>query len=325
MNTGLNRFTFYTNQISDLLDKAREQESPALWLFTNKARTPFFMLEALARLYADMHNPKKFNKLKEQCKLIEDGLGKIDHYHTLHAEFLKNKKIPANFKHYIKLQLDLSIEHLDEVLEDKGWISRNNKRIEKIHSKLDEIRWFDPEEEVEAISDIYELSIDDLIEFVTEIDFHFDNIEEDVHELRRKLRWLSIYPQALQGAVQYSKGRMTAPHLKKYHTKEIVNSPFNKFPPVGTNSSLVLVNKNYYLALSWIIAELGKLKDEGLLITGVAEAIKQGATGREDEILSEAEALLGRKQRKMQVILDEAEAITRIFFREGNLQQLLVS
>jgi len=127
----------------------------------------------------------------------------------------------------------------------------------------------------------------------------------------------------LQGAVQYSKGRMTAPHLKKYLTKEIVNSPFNKFPPVGNNTSLILVNKNYFLALSWIIAGLGKLKDEGLLITGVAEAIKQGAAGRESEILAEAEALLGRKQRKMQVILDEAELITKTFFKENNLHFLI--
>lgn len=51
MNKGLSRFAFYTQQIEVLLNKAREQRNPAMWLFDNNARTPFFMLEGLAKIY----------------------------------------------------------------------------------------------------------------------------------------------------------------------------------------------------------------------------------------------------------------------------------
>ena len=39
-----------------------------------------FMLEGLAKLYAEIHNKKKFTKLKVHFKLVEDALGAIDYY-----------------------------------------------------------------------------------------------------------------------------------------------------------------------------------------------------------------------------------------------------
>ena len=38
----------------------------------------------------------------------------------------------------------------------------------------------------------------EIISLPVKTKFHFSNVEVDVHELRRKLRWLSIYPQALR-------------------------------------------------------------------------------------------------------------------------------
>jgi hypothetical protein len=111
MKNGLSRFTFYLEQIKALLNNARKQKNPSLWLFSNNARSPFFMLESLAKIYAKMHNPKMFGNLKDKFKFIEDVAG---------------------------------------------------------------------------------------------TNYHFVNVENDVHELRRKLRWLSIYPQSLRGAIQFA-------------------------------------------------------------------------------------------------------------------------
>jgi|WetSurMetagenome_2_1015567.scaffolds.fasta_scaffold01189_11 hypothetical protein len=323
MINGLNRFTFYLEQIKVLLTKAREEKNPAMWLFENNARTPFFMLEGLAKIYTDIHNPKKFGKLKEHFKLIEDGLGQIDYYHWLSAAFVDNKQIPADYRQHIKNQLDQRAAQLNEVLTDKDWLSVDNKRLKKITKKLNEAGWLKPSEEAAAISDIYKTSISSIIGFVAKTDYHFDNVEEDVHELRRKLRWLSIYPQALQGIIQYESDADAPAHLKKYLTKEIVNSPYNKFPGAGNNTSFVLLRKSYFLTLSWMIAQLGNLKDEGLLITGLCEAIKQNSTLTEAEILARAYTLLGRKQCRMQEILINAESVTRTYFEEKNLQQLV--
>jgi len=323
MSDGLSRFTFYTDRVKELLSKAREEENPALWLFSNNARTPFFMLEALSKLYEGMHNAGKFGKLKDHFKLIEDGIGQIDYYNSLSLALNPEKKIPEVFKKYITGQLSSSVEHLNEVLLDKEWLSYDSRRIRKIVRKLEEADWLKPRKEIESIAGFYEKSVASIGKFVSETGYHFDNVEEDVHELRRRLRWLSIYPQALQGAVQYAVDRRTAVHLKKYLTKEIVSSPYNKFPAVGSNTYVLLLNKNYFLALSWIIAELGSLKDEGLLLTGLCEAIKNCSSCSEEEALEKAYTLLGTKQRKIQEILDDAELITKRFFKEENLQKML--
>jgi hypothetical protein len=237
MKNGLSRFTFYTQQVEGLINKARKQKDPALWLFKNNARTPFFMMEGLANLYADMHNTKKFGKLKEQLKLIEDGLGQIDYYNWLSIAFDAKKEIPAECRQYIKIQSEQRAVQLNKVLADKGWLADGNKRIKKITKKLNEADWLKPDEEVEAISGFYKKSIADITRFVGQTNYHFENVEKDVHELRRKLRWLSIYPQALQGVVQYAAETKTAAHLRKYLTTEIVSSPYNKLPSEGSNTS----------------------------------------------------------------------------------------
>jgi len=323
MYSGLARFSFYLQQIKVLLDDAREQKNPALWMFNNNARTPFFMLEGLAKLHAGIHNAKKFGKLNEHFKLIEDGLGQIDYYNWLSIAFEANKKIPAGCRQYLINQLEQRAAKLNEVLIDKDWLADDARRIVKITKKLNEAGWLNPVEEIEAISDFYITSVADINEFVIKTNYRFDNVEEDVHELRRRLRWLSIYPQALQGAVQYAADTAIPAHLKKYLTKEIINSPYNKFPAAGKNTSILLLNKSCFLALSWMISELGNLKDEGLLLTGLCEAIRQSTSCREDEALVKAYAMLGKHQHKIQEILDNAEAITKTFFKENNLQHLI--
>ena len=323
MKIGMSRFTFYLEQIKVLSDIATGQKNPALWLFNHDARTPFFMLEGLAKLYSGIHNPKRFDKLKEQFKLMEDGLGQVDYYQSLSRSFAHKKQIPKENKLYIKHRLTQSTEQLDALLIEKGWLSDNHKRIKRISKRLKKADWLNPREEVKAFSEFYKSSIRNIYEFVDETQGHFDNVEEDVHELRRKLRWLSIYPQALQGTVQYADNSETSAHLNKYLTKEIVNSPFNKLPESAGNTYSLNLNKNYFLSLSWMIAELGRYKDEGLLITGLCEAMKE-APGCEDEVaLARASELLGVKQRNINDILNDAESITKTFFEENNLKHLI--
>jgi len=323
MKKGLSRFMFYTDQLKALLNEARDQNNPAMWLFKNNARTPSFMLEALARIYSEMHNPKRFGKLKDQFKLIEDGLGQIDYYNMLYQAFSTGKRIPAMYRNYIKSRLEQSAADLNETLTDKEWLPKPGVRIKKITKKLKDANWMASGKEIEALSDIYRSSIAEIEEFVAGKSYTYDNVEVDVHELRRKLRWLSIYPQALRGAIQYAEGRRSSQRLKKYLTEEILNSPYNKLPQPGSNASFLLLNKNYFLCLSWMIAKLGELKDEGLLLTGLTEAIKQVTSGTDEEVMSKAKSLLGRNQRSMQTILDEAEEITKTFISEKILQHLI--
>ena len=116
MKKGPARFVYFLNKLQVLLDNAAKQKNPALWLYSNDARTPLFMLEGLAKLYTQVHNKKKFTKLKEQFKLLEDGLGAIDYYDSFAKEFVKNKKIPAALTNYIQAQSREKVQSLNEIL-----------------------------------------------------------------------------------------------------------------------------------------------------------------------------------------------------------------
>jgi hypothetical protein len=202
-------------------------------------------------------------------------------------------------------------------------VATNNK-ITKIRKKLGEANWLKEEDEIKELNDYYGKAIYDIIEFTQGTQYKFNNMESDVHELRRKLRWLSIYPQALQGCVQLSESAKSQPHLKKYLTKPIVTSPFNKMPDAGDCKYFLLLDKDYFLSLSWMISELGKFKDNGLQIVAMKEALLQTEGTTEAAALKQIYQVLGTKQLKLNALLKNAEGLCKTYFGEHNLEHLVI-
>ena len=324
MTKGSARFNYYLNKVQLLFDKASKQKNPALWLYNNDARTPLFMLEGLAKMYTQIHNKKKFTKLKEQFKLLEDTLGAIDYYDNIAKDLSANKKIPSTITSYLQAQTREKIQSLNEILVEKGWLSADDNRIKKIQKKLNEADWLKEEDEVKAVNEFYGKAIYEITEFVHADKCSFKNIESDVHELRRKLRWLSIYPQALRGSIQLSKNKITPKHLTKYLTKEITTSAYNKMPDADNGSYFLLLEQNYFYALSWMIAALGKIKDKGLHVIAVKEALQQSTELADAEAYKKTYQLLGTKQVKVEVLLEEAAGICKVYFAEQNLENLVI-
>lgn len=324
MTKGSARFEYYLNKLQVLFDKAVKQKNPALWLYKNDARTTLFMLEGLSKMYIEIHNKKKFTKLKEHFKLLEDGLGAIDYYDNIAKDISTNKKIPDTVINYLQAQTREKIQSLNEILVEKEWLAINDNRIKKIQKKLSEADWLKEEAEVKAMNEFYGEALYSITEFIQTEAFHFDNIEADVHELRRKLRWLSIYPQAIQGSIQISKNKTTPKHLTKYLTKEIITSPFNKMPDAGDAAYFLLLEQNYFYALSWMIATLGKIKDKGLHTIAVKEALQQTTKLTDVEAYKKTYQLLGIKQPKIEELLKEAAAICKVYFEEQNLENLVI-
>ncbi|MEP6676974.1 MAG: hypothetical protein ABJA78_17560 [Ferruginibacter sp.] len=318
---GISRFEFHLASCETLLTKAAKQNNPGLWLYKNNFRTAIFMLEGLSKLYASIHNRKKFTKLRERFKFLEDALGAADYYDCFAKEFTGNKNIPRTAVNYLKDQFKQRIISLNGTLADKEWLT--GKRIHKIKTALKNCDWEKPEKETGHLYDYYRDEIKKIIDFVNERKFHFENVEADVHELRRKLRWLSIYPQALRGCIQLTQNKKTAKYLEKYLTKEIVGSPFNKMPDAENNTYFLMLEQNHFYALSWMIAELGKIKDNGLRIFAVQEAVKQTEKLNDADALKRASTLLGKQQPAISQLLSQAESITTIFFKEKNLEALV--
>ncbi len=324
MKNGQARFEYFLAQLETLLAKASRQKNPGLWLYQHNARTPLFMLEGLAKLYSGIHNKKKFEKIKAHCKLLEDTIGQIDYYDAFAKEFAANKKIPAAVTSYLQAQSREKIQSLNEILTEKKWLGEDADRIKKIRKKLSKADWLNEQEDVQQIEKFYITSIDKILEFVNEKNFRFTNVENDVHEFRRMLRWLSIYPQALRGCIQLSKSSEATPKfLLKYLTKAIIASPYNVMPAADAQEHFLVFDQQRFFALSWLIAELGNLKDNGLRVEVIKEAQLQTMQISEKDALAKAYKLTGSKQMTIPQILSAAGKLCSTFCKEKNLECLL--
>jgi hypothetical protein len=320
---GAGRFDFYLNQLEKLLVQATTEKNPALWLYQNNARTTLFMLEGLSKLYSGLHNKKTFSKLDEHFKLLEDTLGAIDYYDAFAKEFSANTKIPATITAYAQAQTRENIQRFNDLLVEKKWLGENAERTRKIRKKLGKVEWLKEKDEIKAIEDFYRKQIEEINAFEANYPDGFTELETQVHALRRKLRWLSIYPQILRGSIQLRESEAQNEAIKKYLTPEIVSSPFNKMPDAGTNQYFLMLDKNRFFALSWLISELGKLKDNGLRIVLLTEAFEQTKNLSPAEAEKQTFSFLAPNSLILPGILAKASEICKTYFAEQNLDKLL--
>ena len=324
MIQGPGRFEYYLIQLDELLKKASKTENPALFLFENDARTKLFMLEGLSKLYAGLHDKKRFKYALEYFKSLEDMLGAVDFYDSFAKDFLNDPIMPSTVRLFVESKRDENLKAINDILIKKKWINNDTLRIKKIKRKIKSADWKTPEKEVALIIQFYLKEIKNINEFYKEAGAEFIDIELQVHELRRKLRWLSIYPQSLLGCVQFVENDIEKPELSKYLTTDIVNSHYNIMPGAGHNQFFVLFEKNYFLALSYTISALGKLKDKGLRVLAVAEAIKNTQFVNEEIAMERACVLNGGNSGVLNDSLKKAKEICELFFAEDNLGKLIV-
>jgi hypothetical protein len=321
MKQGNARFDYQLNKVNSLLNESKNQENPALWLFLHDLRTPMFMLESLSKMYAQFHNKAFFTELNERFKEVEDVLGAIDYYASFLREFHADEKIPATVKNYLEVKTREKIVIFNEILLKRGWNS--GKTLKKINEGLAIAKWQNQEDEIVSIEKYYYKQVKKIHEFVAETTFEFKNVESEVHELRRKLRWLSIYPQAFQGAIRLHEVKGSSESFNKYLTDEIVKSPFNKLPESKEIKHHLFLEKNHFLALSWMISELGKLKDKGLKISCLKNAFQEIAFLKDEEAMNEAYRVLGTGYPRMKTLLTQAGIVARDFFSEKILDKLI--
>jgi hypothetical protein len=315
----LNPFLFYSKQLQSLLAKASKQKNPALWLYKNDVRTVLFMLEALTRLHDKSFNKKNFNKWNKRFKKLEDIFGKIDEYISIENDLRTNKRVSKEALKYFKVNSDNYIQKCNQRLIEKNWL--NNKLL-LFDEKLND---FDcTGEHLLKLKNSILNEIDTIIRFVEKNDCCFTKLEEEVHELRRKLRWLSIYAQALNGLIQLSKLTKKSKFSNNYFTKEVLNSPYNNLPVKPKNLTTIEFDANSFFALSWIIKELGNLKDTGLNIEKLSNAIFISEDITAIEAKNKAISILGLKKTIESDILKTASTIVNTTLLKDKILEKLV-
>ena len=324
MTKGQSRFEYYLHQLEELIRDAKLSPDAAAHLYTNDARTLCFMLESLSRLYAELHNKKRFRKMKSHFKQLEDALGDIDHYDAYLKAWQDFPNFPPSVHDYFQQKYSEALQQLNDILLNEYWLSESDNRIEKFRKKLASAKWLSPKKEMKAVLKFYQQEINEVEEFYASTNGSFTQLEEEVHELRRNLRWLSIYAKSMQGAIQLSNRPVSDLSLEPYLTEETIHSPHASLPAPGNNNQILLLEKKYFLALIWMIDALGKLKDEGLKIQALAEALR--ATSQQTDApqaTATALQLLGKEPNAEQIILTHADQICGDYFKQKMLSKML--
>lgn len=323
MTQGPGRFEYYLIQVDELLKKASKEVNPTEYLFKNDARTKFFMLEGLAKLYAGLHNKKIFSYVKDHFKALEDMLGAVDYFDAFAKSFLADAEIPSTIRMYMEEKREQEYVKINAYLLKKKWISNDAARTKKIRKKLKKADWQSPEKEIALIDTYYKKEIEEINNFYKQAGSAFTQMEEQVHELRRQLRWLSIYPQTLRGAIQLTENDVDDASVKKYLTDEVIHSPYNKLPAVANNEIVLLFEKNYFLALSFVISALGKIKDSALQIMATADAVEHTQFVSKEVAMDRACKYNHTINDNVSSLLKQADELCAAFFAEDNLGKLI--
>lgn len=316
-----NPFLFYSMQLQSLLDKANEQENPALWLHKNKVRTVLFMLEALTRLHKNAFDEKLFEKWNKRFKKLEDVFGEIDQYLSIEAELKLNKKVSKEIIKYFTVNASNYIEKCNQRLREKKWL---DNKLQSFNYKLSEFNVEYNQEYLDELKYTMFDEIDSILIFSKKSNYQFTKIEEEIHELRRKLRWLSIYAQSLNGLVQLKQSKSKAKFQQKYFTKEILNSSYSKLEKRPKNTAIIEFDYDSFFALSWMISKLGDLKDSGIKVQKLTDAVFVIDAITKEEANKKAIALLGFKDSIQKDVLSEASKIIETFFIKDDILNSLI-
>ncbi len=322
MNKNFNPLLSYSKKLQDLFVKASKQENPALFLYQKDARTPMFMLEALTRLHDKSFEDKVYKKWNKRFKKLEDFLGQIDYPSEFEKEFSMNKKVSKKIIQVLNSETKKQVEKLNKHLQDKNWLV---DRLSGFDAKITERSWRYDAKFIAQIKKSLEGEVTKILSFCEKANFSFKHMEEEVHELRRRLRWISIYATALNGLIQLKKSDKKPQYNINYHTKEVLNSPYNKLAPKPSGRSVLELDSNSFYALSYLIRELGNLKDKGLRIFVLSQALMAAEKLSPLQAKTKALKLLGlEKNTEAEILKVASDLLYTALIKDKVLQGLIV-
>lgn len=269
----LQRFVKPLNELNALLEKGRYQKDKAIGLYNNDGRTLVFRLEALCRIYREIHDKKFFKEWYRKFKVLEDALGNMDYNESMYKEFSKYKELKTASEENFKAHFDESAVYLSNMLKSDGWSSGECMR--EFVDGLNSLDWLDAEEDRAAYANVICDELDKLVIKYGNGEINPYELEEGLHEFRRRIRWVSIYAQVSDGLIQLTPVKNIPNDIHKYCTEAIISSPFNTLPKTQKNQHTLNIQSHYFYAMSWLIQYLGDLKDVGIRYECFKELTKQ--------------------------------------------------
>lgn len=312
-------YELHLSELENLLLQSQSQKDPAYWLYLNKARVSLFMLEALTRLLAKTTGDTFAKSWSKFFKKLEDTLGGIDYYDVLIREFSANKTIKKAQVDYLLKKRDKSLSEFNKKLERKEFY------IQKLNGFRDGLP-VDFKNKALLINLHEQIKTEILLaeEFFNQHENGFTNFEEEVHEVRRKLRWISIYSISLGGLVILKDTKTKYPWEKEFITKTETQSKYNKLPVKKGLVYYIPFNKKAFFALSHVIDKLGIIKDKGLAIEAIAKSLEKTQDKKHSGL--KIHTARGLKQKESEnILLKQAYDLLNRFFAKYKIHLELMN
>ena len=240
-------------------------------LYELDARTPFFQLQGLARIDSNISKHKDdAKKWLLQFKKMEDAFSQYDFWYSLEAVSIE-KKLDKKIIDFIKNQSFIQLGLLEAALIESGWIIKENEVFKtsdapfiKLAKKFKKIKWLSHKKERNKLVKFLVSEMNEIDEKLKSGELDLTQIEEGIHELRRKLRWLGIYSSALNGKIVFPEHDDKLP-LNEKVTKKALKMKFNQLPENPEERSKVYFLPGGFIGIGEIIYSIGEIKDPALI------------------------------------------------------------
>ena len=248
------------------LAQSAAAKEPALTLYQSSARQWLFYLQSLCRIYRDVQDKKPFKALSAPIKALEDQLGAVDYWDGWLKDAAAQKDFPDLLRAALERHKADELSKLQTLLDTDEWLLADFPRIRTMMEDLAEVDWHKAAKDRRKIAEFIAAELEEIEDDYDAGEFDFEELELGVHEFRRKLRWLSIYAQSLEGLIQLRPAERVDAALQPYMTKAVVESRYNVVPSPAAGIDPLYFSAPHFYALSWVIAEIGTIKDDGLKI-----------------------------------------------------------
>lgn len=254
-------------------------------------RKHLFMLEGLVRLYQGRGPDKKMDKALERIKELEDAIGAFGYACDMRAAAAGAAGVPAAATTELEAAVDDARAKLAALVDQ--WRPGKGERSERVDELVDTFAKIDFGSAKDDLKFVRR-ALADMCRKIANKDLDMGDLEGGVHELRRQLRWLPISLIALEGLVTLdteSKGPTAA--FEKLKQDPVAQSPFARLPVTEGDNAHIEIPWTLFLALSKAIGDLGKIKDVGQQVEGLAHALHASGM-KPTEALRAAERAFGK-------------------------------
>ncbi|MBL8684484.1 MAG: hypothetical protein JNK05_35245 [Myxococcales bacterium] len=308
------------------LTSAAKDPTPALALHRAGARTPLFQLECLGRLHRATIDDDAFLPVHQAFKALEDLLGAVDFADAM-VKRLGAANTDSELGAYFVGRRAEACFQFERHLAIAKWLPEGDEipdALDALLELLEECDWPGAKREKKAVAEYFADCAEGMHEKLSAGEYNFAELEAGVHEVRRKVRWLSILPAALDGLIVRPANQKIDAELAPYCTDAVVRSPFNDFPMRESVPDPIVVDSPAFLALSWLIAELGSIKDRGQTSDAVSSAARDLGDGPK-AATSRARKVLGDAPLSHEEIAAKVEPMVARFVELGVLERLAKS